>query len=94
MALKALGDIGTAEGLDYSRKVQSKLKSERAKEAKSNSEIIDLYLTGFWTSLAVLASTPPGGGVPACGLLRGARVAALVVSPWRSCCTVGEARAQ
>jgi hypothetical protein len=44
MALKALGDIGTTDCVNYLRSTRSQLQSASGKENEWNAEIIDLYL--------------------------------------------------
>jgi HEAT repeat protein len=44
VAIKALGDIGTRETLDYLARLRDKLRNSRNKESSWNVEIIDLYL--------------------------------------------------
>lgn len=44
VAIKALGDIGTPETLDYLRRLQPKLREDGGKENRWNIQITDLYL--------------------------------------------------
>lgn len=44
MALKAVGDLGTPEALEYLRKEQETLRTSTEKESRWNRDIIELYL--------------------------------------------------